>query len=269
MLLFTPRNFYLESIDSYMMLRQIGMEYYNCNRDNWVQEMAKSYLVQRRKENKNYYKNLRKECAHIMNSYGQSLKSPVNRKCAKSVSISYTAVLNSSKNMESRHSSLLSNVCEANEKLFPENCGCDGLKTDRLDNYCVVPPTIKNRENFLDEVELDYKTSMLTSELDHRSAESLKRIHLKRKCELLYLSDNNYKPVNFDSAEPEVSFTKSFSRWISLKFIFIFRTWTLFQDSHANTTNLYRLLLSTVYFITRMLNEWASIFYHSKIKRQL
>ena len=52
LLLFTPRNLYLESLDAYMMLRQIGMEYYNCNKDNWVQEMAKSYLVERRKGNK-------------------------------------------------------------------------------------------------------------------------------------------------------------------------------------------------------------------------
>lgn len=190
-----------------MMLRQIGMEYYNCNKDNWVQEMAKSYLVQRRKENLNYYKSLRKECGNIMNSYGQRITSPVKRKCTKSISISYTAVLNSSKNMESRQANLLSNVCEVNEKLFPDNCGCDSLKTDRLDSYCVVPtfPTLKNREKFTGEDEVEYRTSMLTSELDQRSAESLKRIHLKRKCELLYLSDNSYKSLNFESAEPEVS----------------------------------------------------------------
>jgi hypothetical protein len=49
MLLFTPRNLYQEQSDAYIMFRQVGMEYYNCANDSWIQEMAREYLTQRRK----------------------------------------------------------------------------------------------------------------------------------------------------------------------------------------------------------------------------
>jgi hypothetical protein len=55
MLLFTPRNLYQEQSDAYIMFRQVGMEYYNCANDSWIQEMAREYLTQRRKGKLNFF----------------------------------------------------------------------------------------------------------------------------------------------------------------------------------------------------------------------
>lgn len=49
LLLFTHRNLYSDSIDGYNMLRQIGLEYYNCPQDEWINEMARDYIPHQRK----------------------------------------------------------------------------------------------------------------------------------------------------------------------------------------------------------------------------
>lgn len=49
LLFFTHRNLYSKFNDAYNMIRQIGLEYYNCPQDEWIKEMARIYIPQQRK----------------------------------------------------------------------------------------------------------------------------------------------------------------------------------------------------------------------------
>lgn len=48
LLLFTPRNLFANLIDGYGLLRQLGLEYYNCAKDDWILEMATDYIPYQR-----------------------------------------------------------------------------------------------------------------------------------------------------------------------------------------------------------------------------
>lgn len=178
MILFTPRNFYTELSDPYLMLQQIGMEYYNCDGDNWVQEMARDYLFERRKANRESYKKLHEACRDI---FLQNYKTDVShRKCDSSVSVSFANVLNSSKNFEAKFKNL-PNFCAVNELPKDGACGCHSELS------CGKHPMKYSYEAH--QKEKTFAKSMLDHEGDDHSPEAIAKYNFRRKCEMLRMAE--------------------------------------------------------------------------------
>lgn len=184
LILFTPRNFYTELSDPYVMLQQIGMEYYNCIGDNWVQEMARDYLFERRKENRENHKNLHKECSEIFHENFQA--NAVNRDCDSSVSVSIRNVLNSSKDFESKFKNL-PDFCEVPQDA---TCGCQG-------DISFVKQLSKYSQD-ANKKETLFQTSMLDNEGDDRSPESVVKYNFRRKCEMLKIAERKSEILFID-----------------------------------------------------------------------
>lgn len=183
MILFNPRNFYVDIPDSYVMLRQLGMEYYNCKNDDWVREVAHDYLFQKRKENRENLKKLHMQCLELVQEIYQSDSN--NRKCSSSVS--YVSVLNSSKNFESKINKL-SNFCEIDEMKVPNvgKCRECSSETCEMSKYKYKKYTYGRNKK---EESGKYQTSMLDNNEDERSPEAIERYNFRRKCEMLRLAE--------------------------------------------------------------------------------
>lgn len=174
LILFTPRNFYFDLMDAYVMLRQVGLSYYNCKNDEWVSEVAHDYLFDKRKENRENYKHLQEQCRDVLLKYQNS------QKCTSSVStVSYINVLNSSKNFESKFKNVDS-FCEIDEIKVPkvENCQC-------LSDTCASSSELKYSYKANKPHAANYETSMLDNSEDELSPESIKKYNFRRQCELL------------------------------------------------------------------------------------
>lgn len=178
LILFTPRNYYWDS-DIYIMLKQIGMEYYNCEGDNWVQEMARDYLFERRMENREDYETLRKECAlvFIHNDKFNSAKS----RCSP-VSVSDSNVLNTSK------IGMPDQVCEVPEKTG--NCGYYYKKKVGLS----YQKSSTQQEKLL-------RTSMIDDRVSDVSPDAILKYNFHKKCEMLKLAEKKRKILFIDEYE--------------------------------------------------------------------
>lgn len=189
LVLFTPRNFYSELSDPYVMLQQIGMEYYNCETDNWVQEMSRDYLFERRRENRAEHKRLHEECREV---FLQSFFAE-GRKCDSTVSVSFGSILNSSKSFEAKLKNS-PNFCEVNELPKDATCGCQ-----------VDAPCMKSSLKYsydANKVEKKFLTSMLDNEGDDRSPESIAKYNFRRKCEMLRLAERKSEILFIDDDDP-------------------------------------------------------------------
>lgn len=205
---FTPRSLYGSSSDAYMMLRQLGMQYYNCRNDIWVQEMAKKYIAEQRRVSADSYGQLRRECElllkrHPSQEQDDSEDDSCSRASSKSaVAVSFVNVLNSSKFGEAR-------------KVGDGFCDIDQVKCDERFYECVdvemgEPSCGKRKRSQLygsmkhDDREGKPVTSMLNSDQDYRGPKLLKRLSMRRQCELLRLSESDGSEVFFqEMAGPE------------------------------------------------------------------
>lgn len=204
LLLFTPRNFYTDLSDAYVMLQQLGMEYYNCNNDNWVQEMAREYLVQRRKENKDQHKNLITECRKQF--YKQFSPEKIDgSKCHfdKSVSVSFVNVLNSSKNSDGKFSNV-PNFCEVDDHKKPvEPCDCEHLKINEEECLGSKRDHLKYSYQANKKDEDKFQTSMIDQGLDELSPDNIIRYNFRRKCQMLKLAETKSEILFFDDEEED------------------------------------------------------------------
>ncbi|KAG5674745.1 hypothetical protein PVAND_004696 [Polypedilum vanderplanki] len=191
LILFTPRNFYLETEDSYLMMRQLGMEYYNCKEDEWVNEMAHDFFFRKRIEYKKNLKVLQEVCSKI--AYRHQF-SQDESKCKPSVStISYTAtVLNSSKNSEAKLTKT-SDYCEIDE-FSSDKCDCSierACNTKIKHNKYVKEANSANK----------FITSMLDNTDDERSPEAIEKYNLRRKCEMLRRAEKKSDIIFIDDED--------------------------------------------------------------------
>lgn len=168
LLLFTPRNMQSDSIDAYTMLRQIGLEYFNCpasqQNTEWIKEVARSYMTDLRALKRDKFSVFVADCQQ---TFGKG-----NEECgvrSAQVSITFGNIVNSSK-LSSDYCPISSNgrggecpqsgrfsSCMTAEKIVSNSAvGCDG---DRP------------------------QTSMLKSEYDKRSPANLVEISGRKQCE--------------------------------------------------------------------------------------
>lgn len=204
---FTPRSLYGSSSDAYMMLRQLGMQYYNCRNDIWVQEMAKKYIAEQRRVSADAYSQLSKECELILKrhpSLEDEDRSGAEGDCKASsrsaIAVSFVNVLNSSKFNEARRKG--AGFCEIEEVKCDERyyeCGdVDESMKLKASESCAS----RKRNHLYGSMNHDDRqgkpiTSMLDSSQDYRGPKLLKRLGLRRQCELLRLSEEDNSEIFF------------------------------------------------------------------------
>lgn len=180
LLFFTPRNMLKESTDAMEMMRQIGMEYYNCQRDEWIREMVREYLPEQRRQHQEELKRLRNYCQGVMSSM-VTLRRPVSVTFANLINGSSQQQQQNHQQQQQLHlNERISDICqldhssesffggvqgEFEEEAHCEKESCGQFKGNR-----------KLRE-----------TSMLRSEFDRRSPENLFKQMMRRKCESLFI----------------------------------------------------------------------------------
>lgn len=198
LLLFTHRNLYSDSIDAYNMIRQIGLEYYNCPQDEWVKEMARDYISQQRIENHEKFLELQSKCDALLKSQQQSCK------CLDK-SVSYVNVLNSSK-LGSQDFQQDNDFCEVSSTVRPyqqnerDSCKQNANKVCNDMGPKRTPAFLQHHNKF--------KTSKISNEMDPRSVVNLRESKLKQTCELLRMSDLESPTQFFNPHEDSQSLAK-------------------------------------------------------------
>jgi hypothetical protein len=163
------------------------------------------------------------------------------RKCLgnKSISVTFASVLNASKHVNDGKNINLMNYCEIGPKNSPEmygySCGgeteslqsmvVDTLAADKgvdnLQQHCSSKVSrnpkkkIMYEEKIFDEdgvKQKAFKTSMLTPDFDDRSPENIRKVNLRKKCEMLQLADMD-GPVMFYGSDDEVVSRKKCINW--------------------------------------------------------
>lgn len=176
LLFFTPRNMLKESTDAVEMLRQIGMEYYNCHGDEWIREMVREYLPLQRRAHEEELRRLR---AHCQGS--RAFRSPV--------SVTFGSLLMNGS------SSPGEDIClEGGDSVFGHHNHFRKEESCQSATDCIrdnAPPKMHFRE-----------TSMLQNPLDPRSPVNLERQRQRRKCELLSIDTEQATQHSFLGQKP-------------------------------------------------------------------
>lgn len=177
LLLFTPRNLYEETNDAYAMLRQVGYEYFNCQRDEWQTEMARTYIHHERRKNNFEYQKAKVECGKLF----QMNPALDNEKCASLGKRHFTNLVNSSKFHQRNDDTIGGRVhdfCEAKSTYRMINDDCS-------DDTSSLLSSIRSQSTKSSKVKI---TSELDNENDIRSAENIAKIYKAMKCKLVNLS---------------------------------------------------------------------------------
>lgn len=193
LLFFTPRNFYWDWTDGYTMMRQLGMEYYNCLSDKWIIEMSREFMKDQRKANQKSNVELKANCKELLRTFQRNGlfmgKKQIPRH--RSISVHFVNVLNSSKHVEN---DLLRDICDIGEDSLskyanPEVSSCQAEK-----KHC--------EDDFLEEQPNHHLFSSMNS-FDKRSPENLRILGQRKQCELLYHGELLHEGIFFNSSQPE------------------------------------------------------------------
>ncbi|KAL4713233.1 hypothetical protein ACJJTC_013163 [Scirpophaga incertulas] len=214
LILFTPLNPLYEQLPAYSLLREVAMEYYNCNANknessHWISKLIKLQQVQRLMYQK---KNIKKDCQD--NNF---LKSSHNSYRVKKDIISNNNKYPWNNNTQkSKKSGMLDflfkksiSATEAHENFNEES---DLWTTLAMLHQCdtnIMPP-IKSIYGIYDQCEkndesgtikqsfttdIDYETSMLLSEEDPLSTDNLVQAKAKLSCKLFEFANKLSPPV--------------------------------------------------------------------------
>ncbi|XP_059616682.1 thioredoxin domain-containing protein 11 [Phlebotomus argentipes] len=205
LLLFTPRNFYWDWTDGYTMMRQMGMEYYNCLGDKWINEMSREFMTYQRKDHHYNHVELKDMCEDLVrrlqrqSPFGSASQPPRHR----SISVHFVNVLNSSKNVES---DLLRDICHIEEDAVskythPEAPSCHSRSVQSERRHC--------DGDFFEELSSHAQPSM--NPYDKRSPEGLRSIAHRRQCELLYHGEMIQEAIFFNASQSSADLAEGFS----------------------------------------------------------
>ncbi|XP_055597743.1 thioredoxin domain-containing protein 11 [Uranotaenia lowii] len=217
---FTPRPLYgAGSSDAYMMLRQLGMLYYNCQGDIWVQEMATKYIAEQRRYAVESYGLLKDECKVLLKQHpaqndGSEGSDKQDCKAAgrSSISVSFVSVMNSSKFVEGKQKVKSPGLSSDDGYCNIEQSGCDerffecgAMAEDESLNINAESSCSSARgrhSSLYGSVKRDgrpekHVTSMLDAEEDYRGPKVLSKQFLRRQCELLRFNEQSRSEVFF------------------------------------------------------------------------
>lgn len=198
LLFFTPRNMLKESTDAVEMLRQIGMEYYNCNKDAWIREMVREYLPQQRVEHQEELQRLKVQCQEFVGARLSSARKSVS-------SVTFVHLMNGSQLSANER---IEDICQLeSDSVF----SATARRSSMTDGHC-VPRAESDREECVEtasaksnkatKVNPLRETSMLRSAFDRRSPENLVKQKLRRRCELMFIDEEQVSQNSFLGQTP-------------------------------------------------------------------
>lgn len=212
------------------MLRQLGMQYYNCRGDLWVQEMATKYIAEQRRVSAQLYSELREECNAMLKRHpAQEEEDAVAAKdgCSKSsaISVSFVSVLNSSKFAEGKQKQNVADqngYCdiECDAKFFEcgvvgeDRGGCAAARAKRKHSGLYG----EGARNNDDEESSKPVSSMLDAEQDYRGPKLLRRFNSRRQCELLRLNELDNSEVFFHESDDDAGGYLDLVKGLSCKY---------------------------------------------------
>ncbi|XP_021942555.1 thioredoxin domain-containing protein 11 isoform X2 [Zootermopsis nevadensis] len=203
LILFTPRNPLQDKNYNYNMLREVGLEYYNCNINPWVSNLA-SHLANERAEMKKKYSEIEAECVFWKEH---------NRSEQDIHPIHLDGELWMNESCHSRH--VRRKLCSACERHSAQLCGePEGdARMDENDSNKCKKEEIVSSSNHMDfgpftKLQHEYyvcskhshsvsrlQTSMLTGMGDERSSAALQEAALLDRCRRFRRARHIHHPV--------------------------------------------------------------------------
>lgn len=217
LLLFTPRNLHDALNDAYSMvsessrqplkskftetifqLRQVGYEYFNCDHDGWLMEMARIYIHNQREKNHIAFQEEKIKCDQFFD-WKKSRRFSFNR-CPSLSSRSFGSLVNSSKFHAKPGKAALNrpnDVCavdnahESNAKCVDRPAASSFISS--MKSHC------KHTE------QIQPATSMLNTEEDSRSADKIASVYKTLSCEITNLSEAVRPKMFYEEGESSLS----------------------------------------------------------------
>ncbi|XP_058448387.1 thioredoxin domain-containing protein 11 [Malaya genurostris] len=235
---FTPRSLYGTSSDAYMLLRQLGMQYYNCRDDIWVEEMAKRYITEQRRVYAETYVQFKKKCEIMLRRHRSQESEDISEgkdgcgsDSKSTIAVSFVNVLNSSKFTEGRQKGRSlgggpSDYCEigrtkCDERFYECPVVMVEDSVDVTDNSCAKGK--RKHSSFLashkhDSQTKKHVTSMLDSDQDYRGTKLLRKDYLRRQCEFLKISELDNNEIFFQNPSSQEDSYVDLIRGLSCKY---------------------------------------------------
>ncbi|KAF7993076.1 hypothetical protein HCN44_005857 [Aphidius gifuensis] len=201
--LFTPRNPYFKKNFNYNLIREIALEYYNCDDDIWPKGLVQLLKIKRRNINPNNYDKKINECINLLSKindnnddddYQQNIlpiQKWINDSCCSKI------FMNKCLSCEST-GSMINDVCKIkkNYQICSKNDVFNIINNENNINkhYCCDDyhnDNIKNHQNTVNNKKL--KISMLPNENDTKSAIQIEKYKIKENCQRLIVGDNYYR----------------------------------------------------------------------------
>ncbi|XP_067005883.2 thioredoxin domain-containing protein 11 isoform X2 [Anabrus simplex] len=211
MVLFTPRNPLHQFNHYYDLFREVGLEYYNCDNDHWVNDLM-YFLAKNRAEMENKHKELEEKCSLLKEQTKYSTSPPVQIVQARWINESSCQVMRirrkvctslgfTSGNVDKIMEDItVSRNSECKELLLATknqpSCSNIGEIFRFHDRCCDSNSRVLCNENQSGQQSLlSLKTSMLTGKGDDRSASALTAAALKENCRRLRRAQSVHSPV--------------------------------------------------------------------------
>ncbi|KAF3422717.1 hypothetical protein E2986_01980 [Frieseomelitta varia] len=223
--LFTPRNPLHSENYNFNLIREIGLQYYNCADNILTKEIINRLSFKRRtaiarhSEQNKFCAKLLKEISNQRNDFitSTSIQKWINDSCCVNVVMNKCSLCK--KNIFSNANKKMS-ICKLNSNKFNHVCeGVDIFKVsathDSQQKYeicCNEDPTIVKYEDNFKFKSQKYKISaFITNEEDVRSANAIKQAHLRSECKRWIIGNRYHQPIfPRDNLEyPNINLTKS------------------------------------------------------------
>lgn len=169
---------YLTYLESFQ-LRQIGYEYFNCEHDEWLVEMARNYIYERRSKNYAEYYRMKSECDQMFD-----WKKTIVDNCMPFGKRAFVNLVNSSKfhynSGDAIGANSIDDFCTQNEAVtMTRECACESIGKSFLSP--LRSQTIHSPSN-------EPKTSMLNNANDVRSPQNIAKVWAAIECKINNLS---------------------------------------------------------------------------------
>lgn len=206
-ILFTPRNLNHKFSDAYTMVRQVGLEYYNCphfTNNHWIKQMSRNYIPAERLKNHKNLRTLLQQCGILSATVSSG------KKIASSIASPQSCY--SQHKLQTGPVSFASGIVNSSKLPLDRYCNIGPrLLTSLSDDdeqTCAAPPldhvyqrgkclSMRMPNQFTDD-NLFMATSMVTNKYDNRSPDNLLKIVQRKRCQKLFLPDQRENFVFFD-----------------------------------------------------------------------
>lgn len=208
--LFTPRNPYHKMNYNYNLLREIALQYYNCDKEIWPSGLVELLENERKQAQIKHHQRIKK-CRNILTEFKQNQEKivPISISIQRWINDSCCAKVFMNKCLSCGESS--DDICTTGPKYYHEICSKKDVfkvNNELERHYCCDDDphgNLNNHDNKIKDEKI--KTSMLPRDNDTRSAGEIKKFRVKEECER-FLFGNKYNQEKFPKESIDLSSTE-------------------------------------------------------------